>query len=216
MLVALWSAKGGSGVTVVAAALAAVLARTSPSGALLVDLAGDLPAALGVAEPSGPGIADWLAAGPSVPADALDRLELSVTDRLSLIPLGADAPPDSPRGDVLAALLASDGRPVVVDCGAAPHGARRAVAAAATQSLLVVRPCYLGLRRAVASPLRPSGVVLVEEAGRSVSRRDVEEALGVAVRAVVRLDPRVARAVDAGLLARRLPPSLERSLRHVA
>ena len=37
MLVACWSAKGGSGTTVVAAALAAVLARSSSSGAVLVD-----------------------------------------------------------------------------------------------------------------------------------------------------------------------------------
>jgi hypothetical protein len=82
--------------------------------------------------------------------------------------------------------------------------------------LLVLRPCYLALRRAVASSLRPSGVVLVEEAGRALGRRDVESALGVPVRAVVAHDPRIARAVDAGLLARRLPGLLERPLRHVA
>src|SRR5438552_253681 len=71
VLIALWSAKGGSGTTVVAAALATVLARSSPGGAVLVDLAGDVPGALGVAEPPGYGVADWLAAGPSVPEDAL-------------------------------------------------------------------------------------------------------------------------------------------------
>ncbi|MFZ2440837.1 MAG: hypothetical protein WAW51_00670, partial [Ilumatobacteraceae bacterium] len=54
-----WSAKGGSGTTVVSAALALVLSHRRP--ALLVDLAGDAPAALGIAEPAGPGVADWLA-----------------------------------------------------------------------------------------------------------------------------------------------------------
>src|SRR5205823_6887252 len=212
-LVALWSAKGGSGVTVVAAALAAVLARSSPVGAVLVDLAGDGPAVLGVPEPEGPGVAGWLAAGPTVPADGLARLEVAVGDGLSLLACGGTVPDGGDRGEVLAALLAADARPVVVDCGSAPTGARLAVAAAATHSLLVLRPCYLGVRRAIASPLRPSGIVLVEEAGRSLGRRDVEDALGVPVRAVVAHDPRIARAVDTGLLLSRLPASFQRTLR---
>ena len=48
MLIACWSTKGGAGTTVVTAALGLVLARRHPAGALLVDLAGDLPAALGL------------------------------------------------------------------------------------------------------------------------------------------------------------------------
>jgi hypothetical protein len=216
VLVALWSAKGGSGVTVVAASLAFVLARSSPGGALLVDLAGDVPAVLGVPDPPGPGVADWLAAGESVPTDGLARLEVVVADGVALVPRGGGPVDVAGRGEVLGALLAADPRPVVVDCGAAPIGVPLAVAAAATHSLLVLRPCYLALRRALASPLRPSGVVLIDEAGRALGRRDVEDALGVPVRAVVAHDPRIARAVDAGLLARRLPGVLERSLRHVA
>ena len=215
MLVACWSAKGGSGTTVVAAGLAAVLARASSSGAVLADLAGDVPAVLGLPEPDGPGLAEWLAAGAGVPPDALRRLEVAAGG-LAVIPRGS-ALPDAPgRGEVLAALLAADARPCVVDCGSAPSGARLAVAAAAAHSLLVLRPCYLALRRAVASPIRPSGVILVDEAGRSIGRRDVESALGVPVRAVVAHDARIARAVDAGLLAGRLPGLLQRPLRHVA
>ena len=45
----LCSAKGGSGTTVVAASLALLHAQRGPC--LLVDLAGDLPAALGIAGP---------------------------------------------------------------------------------------------------------------------------------------------------------------------
>lgn len=216
MLIACWSAKGGSGTTVVAAALAAVVARSSPVGSLLVDLAGDAPAVLGLPEPGGPGLAGWLAAGATVPADALARLEVETGHGLGLIPAGGLLPEAPGRGEVLAAMLAADARPVVADCGSSPTGPALAVAAAAAHSLLVLRPCYLALRRAVQSPLRPSGVVLVEEVGRAIGRRDVEQALGVPVRAVVAHEQRIARAVDAGLLAGRLPGSLTRSLRRVA
>lgn len=216
MLVACWSAKGGSGTTVVAAALASLLARSSPGGAVFVDLAGDGPAVLGIPEPAGPGIAGWLAAGSAVPADALHRLEVAAAGGLRVLASGGDLPEAPGRGEVLAALLAGDPRPVVVDCGSSLVGARLAVAASAAHSLLVLRPCYLGLRRALAAPIRPSGVVLVEEEGRAIGRRDVEEALGVPVRAVVAHDKRIARAVDAGLLVGRLPAALQRSLRHVA
>ena len=64
----------------------------------------------------------------------------------------------------------------MVDAGSSPAGAALDIVAAATVSLLVVRPCFLALRRAVAAPVRPSGVVLVREPGRSLGRRDVEEA----------------------------------------
>src|SRR5437588_715537 len=75
MFVACWSVKGGSGTTVISAALALSLAAAGHD-VLLADLAGDLPAALGIPEPDGPGLADWLGAGPDVPGDALGRLEV--------------------------------------------------------------------------------------------------------------------------------------------
>ncbi|HEX2274846.1 MAG TPA: hypothetical protein VHG90_13305, partial [Acidimicrobiales bacterium] len=123
---------------------------------------------------------------------------------------------DPGRAQALAAALAADPRPVVADCGRAASGAALAVAAGASLSLLVLRPCYLGLRRAVAAPLRASGLVLVNEEGRSLSGRDIEEALGIPLRAHVPYDAAIARAVDAGLLAARIPRRLERSLRRAA
>jgi hypothetical protein len=120
------------------------------------------------------------------------------------------------RGDVLAALLATDTRPVIVDCGSQPTGAALAIAASASVSLLVLRPCYLALRRAAAFPLRPSGVVLVQDVDRRLTSDDVEAVLGVPVRAVVDVDPAVAIAVDSGSLADRLPRRLQRSLRRAA
>ena len=80
----------------------------------------------------------------------------------------------------------------------------------------MTRACYLALRRAADPPLRPSGVVLVTEPGRALDRTDVEQVVGAPVRAEVAVDPAVARAVDAGLLASRLPRGLERALRRAA
>ena len=76
--------------------------------------------------------------------------------------------------------------------------------------LLVIRPCFLALARAVAAGWRADGVVLVHEPWRSLGPDDVERALGVPV--VVRLehDPAIARAVDAGLAVARLPRAAQR------
>jgi len=60
------------------------------------------------------------------------------------------------------------------------------------------------------------GVVLVREPGRALGRHDVEDALQVPVRAEIDVEPAVARAVDAGLLATRLPRSLAHGLRNAA
>lgn len=212
MLVTLWSVKGGSGVSVVAAGLAVMFAQGSGSadGALLVDLGGDQPALLGVATDGCPGVADWLAA-PHSDADALRRLEVEVAPSLSLLGTGSAQEWPTGREEALVDALSTDGRTVVVDgaLGAAPVPRL----AAADLSLLVVRPCYLALRRAVNAGACADGVVLVEEPGRSLDAVDVERALGVPVRCTVEIDPSVARAVDAGLLATRLPRSFARSMR---
>ena len=216
MLIACWSPKGGSGTTVVACGLATLLSRRGP--ALVADLSGDASAVLGVAEPSGPGLAEWLAAGPDVAAAALGRLEVDVGAGLRLLawkPPVPDFRAAPGRADALLEALSADPRPVVADCGSGTVGAGLALAAGASVSLLVLRPCYLALRRALAAPVRPSGVVLVAEGGRALGRRDVEEVLGVPVRAEVAVEEAVARAVDAGRLARRVPRSLERALRAV-
>ena len=148
MLITCWSAKGGVGTTVVAASLALSLADAATGGVLLADLAGDLPAVLGVPEPEGPGLAGWLGAGPGVPADALARLERRVGPGVGLHARGAGGLATD-RAEVLAGLLAADPRPVVADCGRLePDGAAALVAGGATRSLLVTRPCFLALRRA--------------------------------------------------------------------
>jgi len=214
VLIACWSVKGGSGTTVVATALALLLGRSSPSGALLVDLAGDVPGALGMPEPDGPGVTGWLASR-AADRDSVERLATEAAPGLRVVARGAEPLPGA-GGERLAAALAGAG-PTVVDCGTVSDGGvGLALAASATASLLVLRPCSLGLRRALASPVRPSGVIVVAEAGRALRATDVGEALGVPIRAVVEWQPAVARAVDAGLLGGRLPRALQSSLRAAA
>ena len=55
--------------------------------------------------------------------------------------------------------------------------------------------------------------MLVTESERVLGRDDVEAVLGVPVVADVPVNPAIARAVDAGLLASRLPRPLDRALR---
>lgn len=213
MFICCWSVKGGSGTTVVSVALALGLARSGRGGVLLVDMAGDVPATLGISEPEGPGLSDWFAAGENVPVDGLARIEIAVTPGLAVIPRGSGAMIPTERAEVLAAILAGESRTVVADLGRADQNAAAPLmAAAATQSLLVTRPCYLSLRRAVDAPVRPTGIVVVNDPGRALCAADVESVVGVAAVTEIGVDPAVARAVDAGLLASRMPRSLERAV----
>jgi Mrp family chromosome partitioning ATPase len=220
VLSALWSAKGGAGTTTTAVALADVCRRAHRStDTLLVDLAGDLPAALGIADPD-LGATEWLAsdAGP----EALARIEHEVADGVSLLPLGNTSDWPEARAAALVVVLGADHREVVVDVGLLDPSTsplatlRRVVTDAADRSLLVTRSCYLALRRAARADRTPDGVILVREPGRALDRGDVEGLLSVAVVAEVDTDPAVARAVDAGLLLTAGPRHVARALRRVA
>ena len=204
-----WAAKGGSGTTVVACALALGWPRSQP--VTLVDLAGDCATALGLNEPAGPGVIDWLASPTAGPPD-LARLAVTIRDEVRLIPRGLAVTPDD-RWPRLATALGGSGN-VIVDAGTGCPP--QALHDAAEQSLLVTRPCFMAIRRAQQLGIRPTGIVLIDEPGRALTSSDVEHALGVPVVAEVRLDPAVARAVDAGLLIARLPRSLIVSLRSAA
>ena len=119
----------------------------------------------------------------------------------------------SPRtpndGRPYAAYLATSPLDVVVDagCGAPPA----ALLGEHVRGLLVTRACYLALLRASRLP-RPDGIVLVAEHARSLTTADVTRSIGAPVVATVPIDPAIARAVDAGLLAARLPGSMLKSL----
>lgn len=205
MLVTLSSPKGGSGTSVSAVALASLLADPS---ALLVDLDGDLPAVCGLPDEDAPGIGD-LAAAIDAPPDGLARIERPVGERLALLSRGHGEPAPG-RPELLAAVLAADRRLVVVDAGDGSSALARALSARAAHRILVVRPCYLALRRAAVID-DATAVLLIEEPGRALRRGDVADATGLPVTSVP-WDPSIARAVDAGLLVSRPPRCLRRPL----
>jgi len=216
VLVCFWSPKGGSGVSVVTAAAGLLVARNG--GARIADLTGDQPAVLGLAREPAPGVLDWLAAGGDAPPEALDRLAAEISPGLTLLPAG-DTPPspfDPDSGAALAAALLDSGVPTFCDAGRLEYPWSQAFAEIADANVAVVRGCYLALRRAVGHPALAftTGVVLVDEHGRSLRGRDVEDVLGVPVLATVEARATTARAVDAGVLATRMPDALGRPLRH--
>jgi len=205
MITLCWAAKGGSGTTVITAAIA--IATTEPT--LLVDLDGDQPTVLGLPDPDGPGVHDWLRSD-AEPA-RLTGLEMPVDRRISLLPAGRIATVDPDRWSALAGWLRNEQRRVIIDAGS--QAPPLAVFEVADQALLVTRQCYLALRAAVRQTLRPTGVVLIEEAGRSLRGGDIEASLGVPIVASSLVDPAIARAVDAGLLVSRLPRALRHQMR---
>ena len=215
MVTLCWAAKGGSGTTVVTVALA----LECNHHALIVDLDGEVPAVLGLPEPDRPGVLDWLAS--DAPANQIADLVVDFERNASYLPhrLGSGPRPlrsaDESRWSELARWVGGQrdtgGVDVFIDGGTgSPH---QALIEVADRSLLVTRPCYLSLRRAVRSGIRPTGVVLVAEPGHGLTSRDVEHAIGAPVIATVSFDPAVARAVDAGLLGSRLPRVISRELR---
>ena len=216
VLMTCWSVKGGSGTTVVAAGVALVHSRrpspTSP--VVFVDLGGDAPAVFGLSEPATPGVVDWLNA--DAPAAALDDLAVVVNERLALIPRGyGDLPPlTSPRWAIMTQHLQTREGDAVLDCG--PVRPAPSVLTDGARSVLVLRPCYLALRRVVGHSITADRLVLIDEPGRALRRPDVEKVVGHRVDVHLELDPAIARAVDAGLLAGRLPLQLSNGLRRVA
>jgi hypothetical protein len=225
VLLALWSPKGGSGTSVVAAALALVAAERGD--VRLADLGGDQPAILGLppAAPAagsvavgGDGLTGWLSAGPATPSQWLERMAVPVRPGLSLLPRGAGGPEGGPpeAGAALAVAL-RDGAMTVLDAGAGVAPAVRAAVEVADTALMVIRPCYLALRRAVADPRleRSWGAIVVEEPGRALDAHDVAAVLGLPVAGRFPVRAEIARAVDAGVLRDRLPPTLATPARAV-
>lgn len=215
MAVICWSAKGGNGTTLVAVSLA----LCEPQPGLIVDLAGDVPSALGLSEHGAPGALDWLTSDATV--DRLDELVVSTDVGLGVLPAGHGAPAhdaiSSARWRVLAEWCTRQegalDRPVVIDAGRRPPPKPLC---GVGRSVLVTRACYLALRAAARSEHQPDGIVIVREPGRLLGARDIERSLGAPVVAIVPWDPGVQRCLDAGLLTARLPQSVRKRLRPVA
>lgn len=187
-------AKGGSGTTVTACAAALVLARSGRSVTIVehtrwpeVDVSGDVCAVFAVpTDPDTIALAGSAALTPGI-RWARDREQV---------------PDDT---DVL-----------IVDRGVRhtwgdgePHDGELHV--------LVTRGCYLALRRTVRSSVLAdtAGIVLIEEQGRSLGNREVADVLDRPVLTRIPARAAIARAVDAGILAARLPDALARPVRRL-
>ena len=215
-MIVCWSVKGGSGTTVVASTIALMRAAESQRGALLVDLAGDVPAVLGLAESSGPGINDWFANCDHGSRMTLQSIAIQATANLQIIARGLkqlDAKENRNFTELCAALKTFD-LPIIVDAGCGLPSPD--LLANASSSLLITRPCYLSLRRAAQLSVSPTGIVLINEAGRALGKHDVEAVIGAPVVAEIDFDSAIARAVDAGLLASRIPTIMSKQLAAVA
>jgi len=110
---ALWSLKGGVGTTTTAVAIALQWAKNHDREVLLVDTQGDIPHAIGLAEPNNEGLSEWLAQ-----SGDLSHYEQLVTSNLSLLPLGNQSIAAKPEKLAkLTEYLTEDSRQVIVDCG---------------------------------------------------------------------------------------------------
>ena len=187
MIIALSSPKHGTGVTTTAAMTALTLATTGPT--VLIDFAGDQHAALGLCDPQG-------------------HRAVAVTDHLRLID-ASDLSPDEQAHIVTE--VAESGDRVVIDAGDA-NSPIHDLLPDHTRQVWVLRACYLGLRRAMACTRRPDSIIVVREPQRALNTLDIEAALGITVEATIDIDPAIARMVDAGLLAARVPRSAAHAL----
>ncbi|MFT4865056.1 MAG: hypothetical protein ACI8RE_001243 [Ilumatobacter sp.] len=222
MVTLCWAVKGGSGTTVVTSTLALESRRPS----LLVDLDGEIDTVLGLPEPNRPGVVDWLLG--DGPATQLDDLLTDIDDTTFLLPCRASGTAGSvgpatsvPLPGRWAALLAwlteweaRFAGEVWIDAGTGTPAT--ALASGIEQRWLVTRACYLSLHRAARSPIRPTGVLFVSGHGRQLRPKDVERSVGAPIVATIADDPRIARAVDSGLLASRPPLIIRKSLREIA
>ena len=206
MFTILSSPKGGTGTSVVAASLAIVSSTSSPT--LLVDLAGDQAAILGLPQPP-TGLSDWANGMTYREFDEIinlchDNLYLAPTGTFDFETLNANAWDKLLRA---LSLKHSEGCNIIVDLGRAdiPIALRKIV----DTCYLVTRPCYLALRRAVDLETAFSGVIVVNEPDRVLTSRDVESVLKLKCVAEIPYTSEISRRVDSGLLKSRLPMALQ-------
>ena len=224
MFWSLHATRGGVGTSVVAAGLALELARREPQvrsgGVVLVDFGGDQGDILGVDTSGRHGVLDWLCSPEPVAGESLIGLLLPVAPGLRLLPQGLATAGERESVDPqrISELVRQFGDDVTVVCDLGivtgdPTSVRSLVGAASDRRTLVIRPCYLALRRGSAIPIAFDSVVEVFEDGRALRTLDVEAVVGHVVNARVRVDPAIARAVDSATLSSRLPRALRRCVR---
>lgn len=185
----------------------AALRNAASTRTILVDLGGDIPAILGMAEPS-IGLSEWIAQ-PST--HEFDDLLIEIAPGLSILPRGSASLPDARSGAWSRAVLelssrSASGSMIVVDGGREPIAAEWSPHV--TRILLVTRPCYLALRRARLAGSAFDGVIAISEPDRVLTPADIESVLGVDVVAQIPMTGDIARRIDAGVILTRPPKQL--------
>ena len=204
MLVCCWSPKGGSGVSVFAAACALALARTG-GGARLADLDGDQPPILGLPADPATGLREWLQVGVEAPADALDRLAVHGRARAHVAPgrprraRRRRRPRPAPRWG---SRCATHPTPTIVDVGVPSDPAARSVARGCRRECR--RRCAAATSRCAArcacrSRRDATARVLIEEPGRALGHATSPTSSVFPVLATVAVRSSVARVIDAGV-----------------
>lgn len=194
--IALYAMKGGSGTTVTAA----LTALRMPGDSLIVDFGGDLADVLGARRPAWT-LDDFLL-DPSV--GELDDLVVDVTPNTRLLPSSRRVWPDTGGEQQRQALhdwLDRQRGTIIVDAGTGVPGAD--LVERADRTLVVTRSCYLSLIRGARSGFLPDGVIVIRDPQRALGPSDIERSLNAPIVAVLDLDPKIARMVDAGLLVAR-------------
>ena len=193
------SPKGGNCTTVTATAYALLMAARG-THTVLIDLCGDVPAAAGMAEPTTPGINDWLSESSTSDAQALVTLGTPFDNGLVIVHRGSSFVKGQPRWSDLANAITTLPMNIVIDAGITflPDELRRAV----THVTMVVKPCYLSLRRA-SRMQRPTQLFVVCEESRALTIKDVGHVLGMPVTCEIPYTPAISRSVDAGMLPSR-------------
>jgi cellulose biosynthesis protein BcsQ len=204
------SPKGGNCTTVTASAYALVSAMRG-TNTLLIDLCGDVPAAIGLPEHHGPGINDWLNEDNVSDAQQMVLLGTPVIPGLVVLHRGARFVSGEPRWEALAEAIGKIPHDVIIDAGTTyvPESLTQAV----SNVSMVVRPCYLSLRRA-SRMTKPQNVFVIKEENRALTVKDVGNVLGVPIAAEIPYDAAISRAVDAGLLTARAEQLFGKFLPH--
>jgi hypothetical protein len=153
-----------------------------------------------MAEPSSPGINDWLREHSTSDAQAIMTMGTEFDNGLIVLHRGSPFVEGQPRWADLARAISSSPIDVVIDAGISfiPEELRQAV----SHITMVVKPCYLSLRRA-SRMQRPTELFVVCEEGRALTIKDVGHVLGMPVTCEVPYTPAISRAVDAGMLPSR-------------
>ena len=193
------SPKGGNCTTVTTTAYALLMAARG-THTVLIDLCGDVPAAAGMAEPTTPGINDWLSESSTSDAQTLVTLGTPFDNGLVIVHRGSSFVEGQPRWSDLANAITTLPMNIVIDAGTTflPDELRRAV----THVTMVVKPCYLSLRRA-SRMQRPTQLFVVCEESRALTIKDVGHVLGMPVTCEIPYTSAISRAVDAGMLPSR-------------